>query len=59
MEVRQHRIREPEEKIAELKARLPRHSVPPSMLIEMEELEDELKRLLAQGTSDENEVDGG
>ena len=59
MEVRQHRVRELEEKIAELKARLPRHSVPPSMLIEMEELEDELKRLLARGTSDENEVDGG
>ncbi len=37
-----------ETKIAELKARLPRHSVPPAMILELEELEDELRILKAQ-----------
>lgn len=34
-----------EKQIADLRARLPRHSVPPSMMIELEELEEELARL--------------
>ena len=34
-----------ERQIADLKARLPRHSVPPAMMIELEELEEELARL--------------
>ena len=38
------RIRELEEKIAELKARIPAHSVPPSMWQELEELEEELEK---------------
>ena len=38
------RIAELEERIADLKARLPRHSVPPSMIIELEDLEEELER---------------
>lgn len=33
-----------EEKIAELKARWPAHSVPPSMWQRLEELEDELEK---------------
>jgi hypothetical protein len=33
--------------IDELKARLPKHSVPPAMILELEELEDELKALQA------------
>lgn len=37
-----------ERKLVELKARLPRHSVPPTMLIELEELEEALKALKAQ-----------
>lgn len=37
-------IRELEEKIAELKRRLPPHSVPPAMLQELEELEEQLGR---------------
>lgn len=37
------RIKEIEEKIAELKARLPRHSVPMSMLLQLDELEEELE----------------
>ena len=38
------RIKEIEEKIADLKARWPAHSVPPSMWQQMEELEDELEK---------------
>ena len=34
-----------ERQIADLKARLPKHSVPPAMMIELEELEEELARL--------------
>ncbi len=39
------RIAALERQLAEAQARLPRHSTPPSMLIEIEELEDELARL--------------
>ena len=38
------RIKELEEKIADLKARWPAHSVPPSMWQQLEELEDELNK---------------
>ena len=41
-----------EKEIAELRARLPKHSVPPAMLMELEELEDELETLKAQASSD-------
>jgi hypothetical protein len=34
-----------EREIADLKARWPKHSVPPAMLIRLEELEEELERL--------------
>jgi len=37
-------IKELEEKIAEVKRRIPPHSVPPSMLEELEELEEQLER---------------
>ena len=39
------RIREIEEKLADLKARWPAHSVPPSMWQKLEELENELEML--------------
>jgi len=38
------RIKEIEDEIADLKARWPAHSVPPSMWQKLEELEDELER---------------
>lgn len=38
------RVREIKEKIADLKARWPAHSVPPSMWQQLEELEDELEK---------------
>ena len=34
-----------EERIAELNARMPKHSVPAAMIIELEDLEDELDEL--------------
>jgi len=34
-----------EERLADLRARLPKHSVPAAMLIELEELEEEIARL--------------
>ena len=35
-------IEQLEERIADLKARMPKHSIPPSMLIELDELEEAL-----------------
>jgi hypothetical protein len=42
--VSEDKIGEIEEKIADLKARWPAHSVPPSMWQQLEELEDELEK---------------
>jgi hypothetical protein len=42
------RIAELEAEIAELRARMPKHSVPPAMIIELEDLEDELEMLKAR-----------
>jgi hypothetical protein len=42
---RSERIRQIESQISEIKARLPRHTPPASMLVELDELEDELRRL--------------
>ena len=39
------RIAAIEKRIAEIKARLPRHSPPTPMLVDVDELEDELARL--------------
>lgn len=41
-------ITELERKIAELKSRIPPHSIPPRMLEELEDLEEELARLKEQ-----------
>jgi hypothetical protein len=46
-----NRIQEIEEKIADLKARWPAHSVPPSMWQELEELEEELERVKKESGS--------
>ena len=42
----EQRIAQLKEAIAQLKARLPKHSVPPAMMIELEELEEELEKAL-------------
>ena len=43
----EERIAQLEKEIEEMKARLPKHSVPPAMIIELEDLEDELEMLKA------------
>ncbi len=45
-----NRIEELESRIADLNARLPKHSVPTSMLIELDELEEELEQARAEAT---------
>ncbi len=42
------RIAQLEKEIDEIKARMPKHSVPPSLIIELEDLEDELEELRAR-----------
>jgi hypothetical protein len=49
---RRQRIAQLESEIAELQARLPKHSVPPAMLMELEDLEDELETLQAEESGD-------
>jgi uncharacterized small protein (DUF1192 family) len=48
------RIVQLKQEIEELKARLPKHSVPAAMIIELEELEEELERLQAQSLPNGN-----
>ena len=50
----QERIAELEAEIAELQARMPKHSVPPAMIIELEDLEDELEILKARVERESN-----
>jgi hypothetical protein len=52
-ENRSSRVAELEKRIADLKARLPKHSTPASMLIELEDLEEELAATLAAAQADE------
>jgi len=51
-EAREERIRELEGKIADLQARLPKHSVPPAMIIQLEELEEALIRARIEGAQE-------
>jgi uncharacterized membrane protein len=44
----EERIAQLEREIAELRARLPKHSVPAAMIIELEDLEEELETLQTQ-----------
>jgi hypothetical protein len=46
------RIAQLEKRIEELEARLPKHSVPAAMIIELEELEEELEVMKAQSPRD-------
>ncbi|MGB9775509.1 MAG: histidine kinase [Anaerolineae bacterium] len=56
--MREERIAELERRIADLKARLPKHSVPPAMLLELESLEEELGRLIGESEEVESEAGG-
>jgi hypothetical protein len=46
------RVAELEKRLADLKARMPAHSVPPSMMIELDELEEELALARRQSQGD-------
>ena len=46
------RVEQLEKEIEELKARLPKHSVPAAMIMELEDLEDELETLKARTSRD-------
>ena len=48
----EERIAQLEKEIAALKARLPKHSTPAAMIIELEDLEDELEALQARTSRD-------
>lgn len=50
---RKAQIAELEERIADLQARLPKHSVPTSMLVELDELEEQLEELRTQEEEDQ------
>jgi ATP phosphoribosyltransferase regulatory subunit HisZ len=50
------RIEELEKQIAELKRRWPAHSVPPPMLQQLDELEEELERELKKVAEEESDA---
>jgi hypothetical protein len=50
------RIKELKKQIAELKRRWPAHSVPPTMLQQLDELEEALEQELKKATEQESDV---
>ena len=46
------RVDDLEKRISDLKKRLPKHSVPPAMLIELDDLEDELEQARAEAAQE-------
>ena len=52
------RIKELERKIADLKQRLPPHSVPPAMLWRLEELEEELEKVKEESKGTDAKTNG-
>ena len=53
----EEKIADLESQLADLKARLPAHSIPPSMILEMDEIEDRIitaKKRLAKTISPDN-----
>lgn len=48
----EQRIRELQKRLEDLRARLPKHSVPAAMILELETLEEELAALQAQFKGD-------
>lgn len=47
-------IQEVERKIADLKERWPAHSIPPALMLELDELEEELAKAMEQARQKEN-----
>jgi len=56
MDDRKARMAELERRLRELLARMPKHSVPPSMLIELEDLEEELAQLRATSQDEQEDT---
>jgi len=52
------RIAELQRQIAELRARLPKHSPPTAMMVALDELEDELERLTSQESGERRHLGG-
>ena len=50
------RIKELKKQLAELKSRWPAHSVPPSMLQHLEDLEEELERALKKAVGSDTDA---
>jgi hypothetical protein len=44
----EQRLRALEQQLADLRARLPKHSIPAAMILQLESLEDEIERLRLQ-----------
>jgi len=55
--MKEEKIKELEEKISDLKARWPAHSVPPNMWQELESLEDELEAAKKADSTDKYKPD--
>ena len=56
--MRSERIEELKKRIAELESRWPSHSVPPAMLEELEELEEELAKELKRSDAEPGDSEG-
>lgn len=52
-ETNNKRVQELEAKIADLKRRWPAHSIPPALMQELDDLEEELAEALAQAQQEE------
>ncbi len=52
----EERIREVQQRIADLRARMPKHSVPPAMVQELEDLEEELAQLTREAEEARDEA---
>jgi hypothetical protein len=52
-ETNNKRVQELEAKIADLKRRWPAHSIPPTLMQELDDLEEELAEALAQAQQEE------
>jgi len=53
------KLKELEKRLSDLKARWPRHSVPASMAMEFEELEEEIERIRKELSSSREREHGG
>jgi hypothetical protein len=56
---KREKVKEVQERIAELKRRWPAHSVPARMWMELEELEDELEEAQSAGAEESNVGEDG